>query len=161
MFLTGGCASVSGESERQYSEKTVDAARAEAKDISSNVLDIVAVQGEVSEPGPGVDVCAEAPDSDRMFKIYHAWSLSGVPRHLLEEGMDRARNSLPGEGWEIAEDGEKNNANRSPRILFENREVEYAINMTLVGSGDDSLLSVSLVSACFSTPEGESPKGSY
>lgn len=99
---------------------------------------------------------------ERLYTMHHPWSVSGVSRDVLREGMERLREQLPQEGWEIIEEGEANNANRSPFILFENREVEYAAYISLMGKRDeDSLLHVTVVSACFSTPEGESPKGSY
>ncbi|MFF2377143.1 hypothetical protein ACFVUW_22435 [Streptomyces xiamenensis] len=167
LFLSGGCSLMPDDSEAasggeaRRTVKSIEDARVETREISSRVLDIVAVRGDVSEPGPGVDVCGDDPDSDVLYKMYHSWSVSGVARDVLEEGMGRARRDLPEEGWNIVEDGEKNNANRSPRILFEHDEVQYAINMTLFGSADDPLLSVSLVSGCFRTPEGETVKGQF
>lgn len=164
--LATGCSSVlgsnSGKLDYTPTVKTVQDARADTRDVSSRLFDIISVQGEASEPGPGVTTCEADPDMERLYKMHHPWSISGVSRDVLREGMERLREQLPQEGWEIIEDGEANNANRSPVILFENRDVEYAAHVTLMGKTDeDSLLYVFLVSACFSTPEGESPKGSY
>ncbi|MFC9064754.1 hypothetical protein [Streptomyces harbinensis] len=164
--LATGCSSVlgsnSGKLDYTPAVKSVEDARAEARDISSQLFDIASVRGETSEPGPGVTTCEADPDMERLYTMHHPWSISGVSRDVLREGMERLREQLPQEGWEIIEEGEANNANRSPVILFENRDVEYAAHVMLRGkTDDDSMLHVTVVSACFSTPEGESPKGSY
>ncbi|MEV8113990.1 hypothetical protein AB0O69_03755 [Streptomyces xiamenensis] len=144
------------------SVKSVAGARSDAEEVSSRLFDIISVQGEASEPGPGVTECEADPEMERLYKINHPWSITGASRETLREGMDRLREQLPAEGWEVIEEGEANNANSSPVILFENRDVEFAAHVMLRGKTDeDSLLHVSLVSACFSTPEGESPSGSY
>ncbi|WP_059011576.1 hypothetical protein [Streptomyces specialis] len=150
-----------GESQAAPTVKSVDDARAEASDVSSRILDVAAIQGQVSEPGPGVGICEDDPEKERLYTMDHPWSVSGLPRRTLEEAMDRLRAELPREGWEILEDGELDNANRTPRILFENTRIEYAAHVTIEGGDDDPRLHVSLVSACFSTPEGESPRNEY
>lgn len=164
--LATGCSSVlesnSGKLDYTPTVKSVDQARADTRDVSSRLFDIISVQGDASEPGPGVTECEADPDMERLYKINHPWSISGVPRETLREGMERLKEQLPAQGWEILEEGEANSANRSPVILFENRDVEYAAHVTLMGKTDeDSLLHVFIVSACFSTPEGESPSGQY
>ncbi|MGW3297407.1 hypothetical protein ACWC9S_25890 [Streptomyces xiamenensis] len=141
---------------------SVDDSREAARQLSSRLFDIISVQGEASQPGPGVTICEEDPDKERLYKIHHPWSISGVPREALREGMERLREALPQEGWTVVEEGEANNANRSPMMLLENTDVEYAVYVTLAGKTDaDSLLLVSLTSACFSTPQGQSPKNEF
>ncbi|MFD7509038.1 hypothetical protein ACFV5N_06775 [Streptomyces sp. NPDC059853] len=142
--------------------KSVSQARTDTKEISSAILDLTGLRGEVSEPGPGISVCEADPKRERLYTVYHYWSISNISRAELRQGMDRLRHELPREGWEIISDGELNNANRTPEILFENTEVEYAVNVTLPGKTDeDSRLVFAVVSPCLSTPEGESPSGSY
>ncbi|MDT0321546.1 hypothetical protein [Streptomyces millisiae] len=161
-----GCASVddpqSGGATPSPTVRSVEDARAGARDLSSTILDLSGVQGRVSEPGPRVTTCEEDPEKERLYKIRHSWSISETSGESLAAGMDRLRMELPQEGWTIIEDGELNNAERSPRVLFENADVEYAANIQLEGQHSDApLLVVTLVSACFSTPEGESPRGEF
>ncbi|GAA2039303.1 hypothetical protein GCM10009757_00200 [Streptomyces cheonanensis] len=166
VVLFSGCQAMAEQQESELgytpSIKSVDQGRVDAKGISSRLLDITELRGETSEPGPGISSCQVDPKKERLFKVSHFWSVTGLAREELAEGMDRLRRTLPQEGWEIISDGEMNNANRTPEILFENTDVEHAVNVTLRGKTDeDSTLYVAVVSACFSTPEGESPKGSY
>ncbi|GAB2924804.1 hypothetical protein [Streptomyces mayteni] len=152
----------SGEGSASLTVRSVEDARADARGLSSSILDLSGVQGRVSEPGPRVTTCEEDPDRERLYRIRHSWSITETSAESLAAGMDRLRSQLPQEGWEVVEEGELNNAERTPRILFENNEVEYAANVTLEGGDSDApLLVVTLVSACFSTPEGESPRGEF
>lgn len=168
LLFTGslGCSTVDdaqqGEPANSPTVWSVDEARAEARTLSSTILDLTGVQGRVSEPGPRVSTCEEDPDKERLYKIRHSWSISDASGDSLAAGMDRLRTELPRDGWEIIEDGELNNEERTPRVLFENGDVEYAANVQLEGRDSDApLLVVTLVSACFSTPEGESPRGEF
>jgi len=140
--------------------KSVEDARTEASEVSSSILDATGIRGQVTEPGPGVSSCDDS-ERDRLYLMRHPWSIYGVPRETLDEGMDRLRRELPKQGWEILEDGEADNPNRTPIILFENRDLEYAAHVSIEGGQDEPLLHVSLVSACFRTPVGESARNQY
>lgn len=144
-------------------EKPVEMAREELRALSDQLLELAAPAdgATVTDPGPGVDVCADDPDRERLFTLYHAWGVHRLPRADLERAMDRLRQHLPAEGWLVTEDGVLNNANRSPRLLLEHPGLHTAADITLAGRGDDSQLRVTLQTACFSTPEGESPAGEY
>lgn len=164
--LSVGCTSMTdegGELDYTPTVKSVEDGRSETRDVSSRILDLAGIQGEVSEPGPGVSTCEADPEmEDNLYILRHPWSIHGLAVEALEEGMDNLRRELPRRGWRILEEGELNNAVRSPRILFENRDVEFAANIVLRGKGtDDPMLEVTVVSACFRTPEGESPRGQY
>ena len=143
--------------------KSVDDGRTETRDLSNSILSLAGIQGDVTEPNPGVSACEADPDmEENLYKMRDGWSIYGVPVATLEEGMRNLRRELPRQGWEIVEEGELNNAERSPRILFENDDVEHAVDIVLYGNNDDEpMLSATVVSACFKTPEGESPRGEY
>ncbi len=152
-----------GDGTGPVAEKPVEMAREELRALSDQLLELAAPAdgATVTDPGPGVDVCAEDPDRERLFTLYHAWGVHRLPRADLERAMDRLRQHLPAEGWLVTEDGVLNNANRSPRLLLEHPGLHTAADITLAGRGDDSQLRVTLQTACFSTPEGESPAGEY
>jgi hypothetical protein len=164
--LSMGCSmSASDEPELSYTPtvKSVDNARSQARDLASELLRMADIQGEVSDPGPGVSSCHTDPDMENNLYIIRAgWSIYDRPVRTLEEGMSNLRSELTQQGWEITEDGEVNNAARSQHILFENHEVEYAVDIELYPGGDGQpQLSATMVSACFRTPEGESPRNQY
>ncbi|MEO3754283.1 hypothetical protein [Streptomyces sp. B6B3] len=164
--LVSGCSVVDGsqqgeEPDGQHTVQSVDEARAEDADIAASIREAAGIGGSVDDPGVGVSMCEDDPEMNRLYLMRHPWSIHGVSRDRLEEGMDRLRETLPSRGWEIIQDGEVDNANRTPRILFENRELEYAAHVTVEGRGEGFQLHVSMVSACFSTPEGESPRNEY
>ncbi|MGW7296033.1 hypothetical protein ACWGIB_27060 [Streptomyces xiamenensis] len=144
-------------------EKPVETAREETRALSERLLELAAPAdgAAVTDPGPGVDVCEQDPERERLFTMYHAWGLHRLPRQELEMAMDRLRQGLPAQGWTVVEDGVLTNANRSPRLLLENAALHFAADITLAGRGDTSQLQVTLQSACFSTPEGESPRGEF
>ncbi|MFD5321700.1 hypothetical protein [Streptomyces sp. NPDC127098] len=164
-LTTAGCAAVANEDTQRdspYTVKSVEDARQETRELSSMLLDLTEIQGQVSEPGPGIDLCEEDPDRERLYTVYHAWSVRGVSAETLETGMAQLRDELINRGWEVVEDGELNNADRTPRVLLENPDIEYAVNVELPGrTRGEPRLSVNLASACFSTPEGESPRGEF
>jgi hypothetical protein len=141
--------------------KSVDDARSQSRGIASRILDTTGIRGNVTDPGPGVSACSEDPEMERLYLMRHPWSIYGLPRETLDEGMNRLRRELPKQGWRILEDGELDNPDRSPRILFQNTDLEYAANVTIEGGQGDPLLHFSMVSGCFSTPEGESPRDEY
>ncbi|WP_181727457.1 hypothetical protein [Streptomyces sp. PT12] len=163
--LLGGCGIMSDGSAAENTPRTIRSvhdARQMTRDISSGLLDTIAVQGRTSEPGPGVSLCEEDPERERLYKMKHTWSLSQVSRADLEQGMDRLRQELPRQGWELVGDGVVNNANQSPYVTFDNTDIEYSVNVRLATTPDDDpMLVVTVVSACFSTPEGESPRGQH
>lgn len=144
--------------------KSADEGRQEAAEISSAILD-AGIRGEVTEPGPGVSDCPgndRATGNDRLFLMRHPWSIYGLPTAKLEEGLDNLRRELPRQGWEIIEDRRADSPDRQPVVLFENRTLEYAAHVSLIGpDSDDPRLHVSLVSACFSTPGHESAKNEH
>ncbi|CAL9542107.1 hypothetical protein SUDANB171_04240 [Streptomyces sp. enrichment culture] len=152
-----------GDGAAPVAEKPVETAREETRALSERLLELAAPAdgATVTDPGPGVDVCEEDPERERLFTMYHAWGLHRLPREELEQAMDRLRQGLPAQGWTVVEDGVLTNANRSPRLLLENDALHFAADITLAGRGDASQLQITLQSACFSTPEGESPRGEF
>ncbi|WP_030726366.1 hypothetical protein [Streptomyces sp. NRRL F-2890] len=144
-------------------EKPVETARQETRALSERLLELAAPAdgATVTDPGPGVDMCEEDPERERLFTMYHAWGLHRLPSQELEQAMDRLRQGLPAQGWTVVEDGVLANANRSPHLLLENAALHFAADITLAGRGDSSQLQITLQSACFSTPEGESPRGEF
>ncbi|MDT0310299.1 hypothetical protein RM780_25605 [Streptomyces sp. DSM 44917] len=142
--------------------KSIDRARSEARDLSSYLLDSTGIEGEISEPGPGVSVCEADPNDVSLYTMRHPWTIYGVAVEVLERGRDNLREQLLQDGWEILVDEEMNNQDRTPRLLFESRETEYALDVRLTHrEGNRPQLVITAQSACFRTPEGETREGEY
>ncbi|MFE1785091.1 hypothetical protein ACFW9F_21595 [Streptomyces sp. NPDC059506] len=143
--------------------RDVDVARRDIKEVSSRILDAVAVKGgKVSPAGAGVSICE--PDPEHLYVMRHPWSVSGVPNAELERGMENLRERLPGLGWKITEYGRNNSKARSLQIRAEHTEKPYKVSITWARgeSGGEPLISVSVTSSvCFRAPEGTDLSGEY
>ncbi|MBW1604448.1 hypothetical protein JJV70_20540 [Streptomyces sp. JJ66] len=129
----------------------------EIKSVSSRILDIVALEGKVSEPGPGVGECP-GKDLDTYFIMRHTWSLASEDRKSLAASMEKLKHELPESGWEIKEYGPKNNQNRTLRLLADHPEKKYGINVEFWEqrkSDGKPMLLVGVVSACYQVPPGD------
>jgi hypothetical protein len=158
-----GCSSMSNKDELGYTPKTrsVSQAREQARSLSSEIFDVIGLNGETSKPGPGVAQCADK-DSDKFYKIHHPWSLSGVSIDDLKKGMTRLKKDLPKKGWGITQYGPNNSQAKNLELTADSTKQPFSVNIELFDnskkSGDEkrkSLIYVDLVSACFQVPEGE------
>ncbi|RLV08992.1 hypothetical protein CTZ27_09750 [Streptomyces griseocarneus] len=79
-----------------------------------------------------------------------------MSNETLEQGMENLRTKLPGAGWKILKDGKSESADQDPEILAENKQDRYAAHFTWVKGKPDgqSMITVSVVSACFQAPAG-------
>ncbi|WP_431783282.1 hypothetical protein [Streptomyces chumphonensis] len=147
---------------QDHNDKQVDArsqaeVNEEIKEISSEILDIVAAQGKVSEPGPGVSTCKES-GVDTHFKMRHTWSLSSSQRDELAYSMERLKQQLPGRGWEIQGYGPNNSQNRNLTLTADHPEKKYGTRIEFRENKDGDgkpMLLVGVVSDCYKVPDGE------
>ncbi|WP_146252327.1 hypothetical protein [Streptomyces carminius] len=141
----------------------VQEARDRTGELSSQVLDAIGVKGKITEPGPGVSVCPADPKKEKLYRVRHPWALYGIPDSSLEKGMANLREKLPKNGWKIIADREAESEDRDPVIHAEHEEMRYALDVVWERetAEHDPQISVTLLSACFETPEGESPQGEF
>ncbi|MGK5631958.1 hypothetical protein [Streptomyces sp. URMC 123] len=153
-----GCTAMQEKKGLSYTPEVrgVDEARTATKRVSSDLLDMTGVKAKVTEPGPGVAYCEDEPDRKDLYVLRHPWSLYGVPKETLEEGMRRLHEELPRKGWKILKDGKDSSPNQNWNILAENQQLRHSADITLMrrDAGKQPLLSVVVVSACFQAPEG-------
>ncbi|MEU1806217.1 hypothetical protein [Streptomyces sp. NPDC019937] len=154
---------MNNEDELGYTPKTrsVSQAREQARSLSSEIFDVIGLNGETSKPGPGVSQCADK-DSDKFYKIHHPWSLSGVPIEDLKKGMTRLKEDLPKKGWKIVNYGPNNSPAKNIEMTADSTKQPFSVNIELfdnskkpAGEKRKSLIYVDLVSACFQVPSGE------
>ncbi|MGH3310933.1 MAG: hypothetical protein ACRDP3_10140 [Streptomyces sp.] len=145
--------------------REVEAAREDAKSVSSQILNVIDLNGEVTEPGPGVSPC-DGSDSDTRFTIKHPWSAYGVPVEDMEAAMERLKGGLPERGWEIVSYGPDRSRARNLELVadYKHGDKQFSVNVRLLDergrdTGQRSMINVSLVSACFQVPEGQKVKG--
>ncbi|MCX2967456.1 MULTISPECIES: hypothetical protein [Streptomyces] len=154
--ITTGCSlETSGESMTE--QRAQSAVNSEIKGVSSGILDIIAVDGEVSEPGPGVGRCEEG-ELRTHFLMRHTWSLTARNSEVLAESMERLKAELPKQGWEILSYGPNNSPARTLTLMADHPEKKYGISIEYWrtrASDDAPMLLVGVVSACYRVPPGE------
>ncbi|MFB6905359.1 hypothetical protein ACFCWB_13970 [Streptomyces bacillaris] len=139
--------------------RSVDDVDAETKQISSQILDIIAVKGVMSKSGPGVSAC-DGGERGKMFLMRHPWSLTGSSDAELQEAMSRLKKDLPKHGWKIVDYGPNSSKAKSLELTADHVEKKFAVKVEFweKNSGGDSnepTLLVNVVSACYQVPEGE------
>ncbi|WP_340557642.1 hypothetical protein [Streptomyces sp. GSL17-111] len=123
---------------------------------SSELLDMTALKGKVSEPGPGLTRCSDR-DPSRFFKVRHTWNLSGPPIEDLSASLDTVRKTLPKQGWVIESYGPNKSQERSLTLVANHSKKKVGLNIQLWeenASNGRPLLLFSLTSACHEAPTG-------
>ncbi len=130
-----------------------------AAGLSSQILDIIALRGKVSEPSPGPDPCG-GRDFKKYYRVYHAWSLYDAPVPDMERAMKRLKGELPKRGWKIVSYGPDSSKARSLELTADHPEKKFSVVITLQDrrgrSEDPSMIEVDVNSSCFQVPDGQS-----
>ncbi len=161
-----GCAMTNSEEPngtKPAGTRSVDDVDSETKKISSEILDIIAVKGKLSEPGPGVSACEGDERGEETFMLRHPWSLTASSDGELSKAMARLKEELPKNGWEIVKYGRNNSASKSLTLTADHKERKFGVHVEHweKNSGGDSnpaSLVVTVVSACYQVPDGETVK---
>jgi hypothetical protein len=129
-----------------------DKVKARTEKMSSQILDIMALDAEVTESGALAAPCSGSSSSD-IYRAQHPWSAYGVPVAHLKEAMDRLREELPVQGWKITKDGSDGSSARTPQIVANSSDGEFSADIRLLEepptSDHISLIEVTVVSACY------------
>lgn len=154
-----GC---SGMDESEPETRSVKKAVESAAGLSSQILDIIALRGKVSESTPGPDPC-DGKDFEKYYRVYHAWSLHGVPVPDMERAMGRLRSELPKRGWKIIDYGPDSSKAKSLELTADHPKRKFSVVITLQDrrgrSKDPSMIEVDVNSSCFRVPEGQTVRG--
>ncbi|MFF0507193.1 hypothetical protein ACFYUH_26820 [Streptomyces fimicarius] len=139
--------------------RSIDDVDAETKEISSQILDVIAVKGKMSKSGPGVSTC-EGAERGKLFLMRHPWSLTGSSDAELMRAMTRLKEDLPKHGWKIVKYGRNSSKAKSLELTADHAEKKFAVNVELWekdsgGDTNDPTLLVNVVSACYQVPDGE------
>ncbi|MEW2219867.1 hypothetical protein AB0939_11250 [Streptomyces sp. NPDC006990] len=146
------------------SVRDVDDVRADAKKLSSQVLDVIDLRGKTTESGPGVGVCGDR-DSSKYFTVGHPWSVYGVPVADMKEAMKRLKEELPKQGWKITKYGPNGSPAKNLTLKADYPKMKFSVQIELLEepkeSEDPSMIHVSLGSSCFKVPDGQDVTGEY
>ncbi|MFE6778673.1 hypothetical protein [Streptomyces sp. NPDC057702] len=127
--------------------------------MSDSLLKIVNLRGEVKQPGNAVGLCGDR-DSDTFYRINSFWSVAGSPVADLRTAMARLKEELPRNGWDIASYGPAPSKAQQLTLVADYRDDKFSVSVEALepspGGRKRSLLYVSLTSACYQVPEGES-----
>ncbi|MEU6664409.1 hypothetical protein [Streptomyces sp. NPDC046727] len=150
-------------------EKKIDvrderAVKQSVERASSDILDILAVKGKVTQSGAVATPCTAYPEEDEVHRMRHPWSVYGVPGDDLERAMDRVRSQLPAKGWKIVKDGPDKSRAKLPQIVADSPDGHLSADLRLwlepADSKRSSMIEVTVVSDCFrSKPDGTAQTG--
>jgi hypothetical protein len=130
-----------------------DAVKAEVEQASSRILEIMALKGKVTDTGAMSTRCADYDPEEEVYRARHPWSVYQAPVADMQKAMDRLRDELPKRGWKIVKDGVDNSPAKSPQLVAQSNEDEFAVDVRLLDErkyGDDpSLIEVTVESACY------------
>ena len=161
-----GCSTVTNPKEEDELGYTPDVreisqAKTEARGISSELYDIIGLQGKVTGTGPGVALC-DGKDYGKYYVIHHPWGLTDLPIEELRKGMDRLKKGMPNSGWKIVKYGPDTSPSKSLEIIADSTKAKFSVNIRLFDESKrtepdapKSMIVVDLVSACFQVPKGK------
>lgn len=114
------------------------------------------IKGKLTEPGPSISACEDAPDSKDLYITRHPWSIYGISEEEMLKGMENLRKRLPEHGWKILKDGKARSKAQSPEILAENKKEKFGANFTALKktASGDTMITVTVVSGCYRAPAG-------
>ncbi|MEV5975342.1 hypothetical protein [Streptomyces sp. NPDC051921] len=120
---------------------------------SSRVLEMLALKGKVTEAGAMIAPCSDYEDEEHVYRAHHPWSVYGVPFADMQKAFDHLRDELPKNGWRIVKDGVDGSVAKSPQIVAESSEGEFAVDVRLhranKAENAPELIEVTVESACF------------
>ncbi|WP_301127345.1 hypothetical protein [Streptomyces cacaoi] len=128
----------------------------QTKKVSSGILDLIPVKGEVSEPGPGVVPC-EGKDREKFFRLLHTWSVTpeAKDRSKLAGAMESLKESLPKHGWEVKSFARDSSRNRNLALVADHDKKKFSVNIVHYAKDDPPKLTVRVITGCYQVPEGE------
>ncbi|MGW1201235.1 hypothetical protein [Streptomyces cyaneofuscatus] len=148
-MLIAGC-TMSDSSEKSSLKRRAGAeVEAEIKGRSSEVMDIMATKGKVTEPGPYSAECADEGQGGRVIR--HPWSLYGVSNDRLEKAMENLLAGLPKRGWKIVESGTDGSKNQNQQILAVHLNTHTQMDVRWKKGLDTNrpIITVNVYSRCF------------
>lgn len=137
--------------------------------LSSELLDMTQLRGEVTPGGPS-PVTFDQKKGKGLYSVQHDWSVWKLSPEELAQGWDRLRDQLAKRGWRITRDGRANSKAQQPQIdaVHEEDHVSLSAELLLRSTRKDDgangpnasktdLILFSIVSPTYQAPKGVDP----
>ncbi|MEU6087797.1 hypothetical protein ABZ865_13435 [Streptomyces sp. NPDC047085] len=148
--------------EKKVEIRDEQAVKESVERASSEILDILAVKGKVTESGAFSVPCSSYASEDKVHRMRHPWSSYGVPGEDLKKAMDRLRKELPAKGWKIVKDGPDKSKAKLPQIVANSPDGHVSADLRLwiepAESKRSSMIEATVVSDCFRSKSGTAPE---
>ncbi|MBQ0827915.1 hypothetical protein [Streptomyces tagetis] len=132
---------------------SLDAADAMER-VSSEIYDLIGVKGEASDSHSTVTECP-GRDENTYFQILHPWSFYPAAASDIDSAMDRLKEELPKNGWNIVEYGPDASKNKNIRMIADNEKKKAGVKVIKMAKENPPMLSLSVISGCYKIPDGQ------
>ncbi|MEU6060615.1 hypothetical protein [Streptomyces sp. NPDC047097] len=133
---------------------TTDAAADQAEKVSSELYDLIGLQGKATNTGPGVSECSDK-DAEKYFTVFHPWTFTPKNPDELTGVMERLKEEMPKHGWMIVSYGPNTSKNRSVTLVADNDRKKYSVEITHWANEDPPKLNLFVTSGCYQVPDGQ------
>ncbi|WP_344395198.1 hypothetical protein [Streptomyces vastus] len=130
------------------------AAADETEEVSSEIYDLIGIEGKASETGAGVTECS-GKEREKYFQIFHPWSFTPASAGQLDGVMERLKDELPKHGWKVVEYGPDTSKNKNINLTADNDKKKASVNITYLSKQNPPRLRLTVVSGCYKIPDGE------
>ncbi|MFG3583407.1 hypothetical protein [Streptomyces sp. NPDC047990] len=125
-----------------------------AKEVSSQLYNLIGFKGKASDTGPGVKECGKK-DPEKYFQIFHSWSFTSTSPEQFEGVMEQLNSKLPKQGWNVVKYGPDNSANKNIGLTADNEDKKYSVKITYQAKDNPPNLNFFVVSGCYQIPDGQ------
>ncbi|MEU5422524.1 hypothetical protein ACFY1P_22645 [Streptomyces sp. NPDC001407] len=129
--------------------------------LSSAVLDVTQLRGEVTPGGPAA---VSFDQSDGNYSMQHDWSIWKLSPDELTQGFQRLREGLPKNGWRVTHYGPANSKARQLEIEAVHEKDGVSLSAELLirstrqggaaGASKTDLIKFAMVSPTYRAPQG-------
>ncbi|WP_406007271.1 hypothetical protein OG440_14675 [Streptomyces sp. NBC_00637] len=124
------------------------------KKVSSELYNLIGLQGKASDTGPGVKECG-GKDPEKYFQMFHSWSFTPASSEQLGGAMTRLKTDLPEHGWNIADYGPDSSRNKNLSLTADNDKKKFSVKIVHRAKDDPPNLNFFVVSGCYQIPDGQ------
>ncbi|WP_177244672.1 hypothetical protein [Streptomyces sp. yr375] len=126
----------------------------DTKQASSELYNLIGLEGKASNTGPGVKECGKK-DPEKYFQIFHSWSFTPSSLQQLEGTMERLKAELPKHGWKVVDYGPDSSRNKNLSLTADNDTKKFSVNLTYQAKDKPPNLNFFVVSGCYQIPDGQ------
>ncbi|WKK21648.1 hypothetical protein QZH56_22680 [Streptomyces olivoreticuli] len=132
--------------------------------LSSGVLDVTQLHGEMTPGGPAA---VSYDQADGKYSMQHDWSVWKLSPDELTQGFQRLRDGLPGNGWRVTHYGPANSKAQQLEITAVHEKDGASLSAELLirstrqgnaaGASKTDLINFNVASPTYRAPQGVDP----